>query len=77
MIVADLNFCEPVEFTHSIIGGISATPNSNANTNFDSYDFELPNSNTFATGDVTNTSNKSLNNDNEKMEMRISFAESK
>ncbi|PLZ95132.1 hypothetical protein CEN50_23340 [Fischerella thermalis CCMEE 5268] len=77
MIVADLNFCEPVEFTHIIIGGVSATPNSNANTNFDSYDFELPNSNVFATGDVTNTYNESLNNENEKMEMRMSFAESK
>ncbi|MER3493932.1 MAG: hypothetical protein C4323_17450 [Mastigocladus sp. ERB_26_2] len=77
MIVADLNFCELVEFSHTIIGGVSATPNGNTNTNFDNYDFTLPNSNVFATGDVTNTSNNSLKNDDGNMEMRMSFAESK
>ncbi|MBD2434794.1 MULTISPECIES: hypothetical protein [Fischerella] len=76
MIVADLNFCELVDLTQIIIGGVSATPNGNTNTNFDNYDFELPSSNVFATGDVTNTSNNSLKNDDGNMEMRGSFAES-
>jgi hypothetical protein len=77
MIVADLNFCELVDFTQIIIGGVSATPNGNTNTNFDNYDFELPSSNVFAIGDNTNTSNKSLKNNDQNMEMRASFAESK
>ncbi|WP_315785670.1 hypothetical protein [Fischerella sp. JS2] len=77
MIVADLNFCELVEFTDIIIGGVSTTPNGNTNTNFDNYDFELPSSNVFAMGDNTNTSNNSLKNNDQNMEMRVSFAESK
>jgi hypothetical protein len=80
MIVADLNFCEIVEFTNIIIGGVSVAPNGNANANYDNYDnydFALPNSNVFAMGDVTNTSSNRLKNADENMEMTASFAESK